>query len=35
MILIKKSKYLLHFLKYRKNNSNESFLVSYKKDIVI
>ena len=32
MVLIKKSKYLPHFLKYRTKNSNGSFLVSYKED---
>ena len=32
MVLIKKSMYLPHFLKCRKNNSNGSFLVSYKED---
>ena len=35
MFLIKKSRYLSHFLKYRKSNSNGSFLVSYKEDTVI
>ena len=35
MVLIKKSRHLPHFLKYRKNNSNESFLMSYKEDTVI
>ena len=35
MVLINKSRYLPHFLKYRKNNSNGSFLLSYKEDTVI
>ena len=34
MVLIKKSMYLPHFLKYRKENLNGSFLVSYKEDTV-
>ena len=35
MVLIKKSSYLPHFLKYRKSNSNRSFLASYKEGTVI
>ena len=35
MVLIKKSRYLPYFLKYKKDNSNGSFLVSYKEDTVI
>ena len=35
MVLIKKSRYLPHFLKYRKNNSNGSFPVFNKEDTVI
>ena len=35
MVLIKKSRYLPHFLKYRKSNSNGSFPLSYKEDTVI
>ena len=35
MVLIKKSKYLPHFLKHGTKNSNGSFLVSYKEDTVI
>ena len=35
MVLIKKSRYLPHFLKFRKINSNASFLVFFKEDTVI
>ena len=35
MVLIKKRRYLPHFLKYRKNNSNGSIPVSHKEDTVI